>query len=170
MGRIFLVFLVMVGAGPVHADGMLKLGFLYLSTDTDSGGTKSESSRMLLDVNPAYIWPKGWAFGLLYGMDKSKNSGVASDRTSYGPSFGWITRKEYGPYVMASYLLKSELEQYEGDGIQADLGYKFPLRKIDLGFQLSYKMFNYKKLNGATLSTPYKENKIDPYFILMLQF
>jgi hypothetical protein len=164
---LFVSFLL---PGFAHADGMLKLAAMYMAAKTDSGGTTSDSSRTLLDLNGAYLWPKGWAAGLLYGMDNQKAGSSTLKRVSYGPSFGWVSRKENGAFVMLSYLFKSEYEDYEGTGYQADLGYKFTVRKIAIVLQFSYKAFNYDKINGQKLSPPLKETKLDPYFGLLFEF
>lgn len=166
----FCLITVSLTTAPAFADGFAKLAAVYLASSSGTGASKSESSRTMFEINAAYVMPKGWAFGALYASESEKNGSTSASRTSMGPTIGWITRKENGAYIMAHYLFQSEYEQYKGDGYQADLGYKFSVRKMAIGLQFSYKSYTYKELSGSKLATPLQQTKIDPYFAILLEF
>lgn len=169
VSRLTLVALTVVSC-TVRADVMLKLATIYLSSSSGSG-VQTTTSRMLIDVNPAYITQKGWAFGGIYAQESINSTGSQTvARTSMGPSVGWVSRRENGFYAIAHYFFSSEVSPLKGSGYQADLGYKFKIKKVALGLQMSYKGFTYTESNGTKLSEPQKETKIDPYFVLLIEF
>lgn len=166
-----LLAIVSITSLSAVADGYLKLGAMYMM-GAEGSDEMNETSRTLLDLGAGYVWPKGWTLGALYGIEKRKYGEGTTDleRTSYGPTVGWITRDSDGPYILGSYFLKSERNDYEGTGYQVDLGYKFDLSKVALAMQVSYKGFEYTKSNGNSINPPYKEKYLDPYFVLMIEF
>jgi hypothetical protein len=153
-----------------HANVLLKLSGLYQS-DSSGQGTMSTTSRTLMDFGGYWVSQKGWLVGGLYGSDKTAYTSGSLERTSYGPSFGWLTRKESGPFVIATYHYSAKLTQNStGSGYQFDLGYKFDLRRVGLGLQLSYKHFDFNKAGNVTITPPYKSTQIDPYVSLLIEF
>lgn len=88
-----------------------------------------------------------------------------------GPSFGWLTRKEHGPYILATYFYQASLTtNLKGSGYGADLGYKFSLRKLSLGLQISYRHYDFNKAGSASLSPAYTKQTIDPEIALLFEF
>ncbi len=149
------------------AEGYFRLGALYWSEEVGDPAVKS--SRTLLDLGGGYIWPSGLTLGGLYGTEKRKAGDSSWDRLSYGPTLGWMQKGE-GFYILGTYFFKSEYEDYEGTGIEADLGYRFKISSVGVGLQFAYKQFEYTKLNGASVSPAYKQTYIDPYFTFWFEF
>jgi hypothetical protein len=78
---------------------------------------------------------------------------------------------ENGAFVIATYHYSAKLtENSTGSGYQFDLGYKFDLRRVGLGLQLSYKHFDFNKAGSVTISPPYKTTAIDPCISLLSEF
>ncbi len=143
----------------------MKLGTIYMAENTGSGST----SRLWLDIGGGYLNPQGWNLGFLYSTEKSNYAGGSSvDRSSYGPTLGWSTTKDTGPYLLATYYLSSsKTNNSKGNGYQIDGGYKFALEKVSLALQLSQKHFKYDDQNGFA---GYTEDRIDPYFVVWVEF
>ena len=89
IAKLAILFAALSSPPVVFADGFAKLAAIYLSSESDNGGSKSESTRTLLDLNAGYVWPKGTTAGLLYSTEKLSSGGSSSSRNSYGPSF-WL--------------------------------------------------------------------------------
>ena len=167
---------------------------LFYSTDVQERNSKSESKSMLLDVKLGFNVGDGVFVGLAYGIDSSDvgTSGFATatdnyvnktERTSWGPSVGYFWDSFYGFFTYYySSTWKSGFasstttnnSSYDGYGMQADIGFRFPVWGLIAGPQLSYKIFTYSKLsqNGgeSTLTPPLKETKLEPYFALWFFF
>jgi hypothetical protein len=58
----------------------------------------------------------------------------------------------------------------EGSGFGLDVGYKFAIRRLALGFQLSKRTITYDKASGAAMSPKYVEDKLDPEFVMIVTF
>ncbi|QDK43944.1 hypothetical protein DOM22_01575 [Bdellovibrio sp. ZAP7] len=160
-----LVFLcVLLNSGLALAEGMGKLGLLYMSSSSEDSGAESKSTRTLYDVALYYKFQGSpWVLGGLYQNDAQASDSTTVNRTSYGVSGGYMTRKESGGYLLATYFVSSTYGDYkEGSGFQIDFGYKVPT-KIPLAFQLSYKSYDYSKYN-------HKDTKLDPYFVVIADF
>lgn len=172
MRSILVSLLVLVCLSPLSAfaSGFVKAAGVYLSEESGQG-TLTKGTRTLIDIGGGYVSQQGWTFGALYGMEKRKSGDTSTDRTSMGPSVGWITRKESGAYVIGTYFISSELSpNYKGSGYQFDLGYKFSVGKVALAMQISYKHFEYNKAGSASLEPALVNNHIDPYFALLIEF
>ncbi|HVK62784.1 MAG TPA: hypothetical protein VM432_14600 [Bdellovibrionales bacterium] len=165
-----LGLLVSFNASMASANGYFRLGGMYTFSERGRDDL-SKTTRTLLDIGGGYVWTKGWTLGGLYQMDKVQSDSYTLDRTSYGPTAGWISQDSGGPYVLATYFFSSKRsDEYEGSGYQFDLGYRFPVKGIFLALQMSYKHFAYNKANGRELDPPYNENYLDPYIALMFDF
>lgn len=152
------------------ADVYGRLGLFYTSEES---GTKelSKQSRMLIDAGGGYVSAKGWALGGLYGMETLSNQSASSSRVSMGPSVGWISTKDSGPYAFLTYFFSTKISTYSGSGYQGDLGYKLGLKgAFALTIQFSYKHFSYDQRSSVALTNPYVQNLIDPYVGVMMQF
>lgn len=165
---IFLV--ASLYASTSFAEGYFRLGGVYLMDESGDEGDTSDSTRTLLDIGGGYISPKGWTIGALYGTEKLEVSGSSVDRTAMGPTVGWISRRESGPYILGTYFLSVERDTLKGKGYQVDIGYKFALRRISFAPQLSYRSLTYDEISGQSLTPKYLEKKIDPYFVLLFEF
>lgn len=154
------------------ADGYLRLGGMYLSsTEGYDGGGDTKTTRTLMDLGAGYIWPAGWTVGGLYSTETIKSGGLSMERKSMGPTVGWISQKQSGFYVLATYILKAEKDpEFEGTGYQGDFGYKFNIGRLSFAPQLTYRHLNFDKYAGNTLNPKYTETKIDPYFVLWFEF
>ncbi|UYL10270.1 hypothetical protein B9G69_006715 [Bdellovibrio sp. SKB1291214] len=163
--KAILFFGLIFNGAFAMADGMGKLALLYYSADSKDNGADSKSSRMVYDVGLYYKFQGGgWVLGGLYQNDSTSVNGVSTPRTSYGLSGGYMTNKEMGGYIIATYFISSVMGDYnEGSGYQVDLGYKFTPRRIPLAFQISYKNYDYPKFNHS-------DTKMDPYFVVILDF
>lgn len=135
-------------------------------------GATGDTKRTLLDLGGGYVQEsKGWAVGALYATDKTSSGSGEADRTAMGPMFGWISQKDNGAYVFGTYFLSANLTGgYTGNGYQFDVGYKFAVRKVSFGAQLSKKHITFDKLNGQSISPKYVEDKIDPYVVMFIDF
>lgn len=145
-----------------------RLNALYQSEETEQS-TSSKSSRTLLDLGGGYTWPSGFTLGALYATEKRDNGTSTTDRTSYGPTLGYMQEGE-GFFILGTYFFKSEYEEYDGDGYGIDVGYRFKVSSVGLGLQMSYRHFKYDELSGASVNPPLKHTYLDPYFTLWIEF
>ena len=153
-----------------YSGGYVRLGGMYLSESTEQSSA-SKSSRTYLDLGTGTITRRGLTLGLLYSYEKINSDASSAKRTSIGPTVGWVSQKERGPYLLGTYFLSSQLDEgFTGSGYQVDLGYKILLRKIALALQLSYKKFSYGKQSGQALSPERSDSRIDPYFQIWYEF
>lgn len=169
--KIILSFLaVFFVSTSALADGYFKGGFLYQNDKSGSEGTSSSLSRQLMEFGGGYL-DAGWMYGFLYAMDNtSAGSGATASRTAMGPSIGWMSTKDTGPYAMATYFYSATMDTLTGSGYQLDVGYKFAVRRISFGAQLSKKYITFDKSSGTAITPKYIEDKIDPYFIMIVTF
>ncbi len=119
---------------------------------------------MIYDAGAYYKFQGGgWVLGALYQND-SQGGTTSVNRTSYGASGGWMAPRDSGFFVIGTYFISSNYGDYkDGNGFQADLGYKFTPSKIPIGLQISYKSYSYSKYDHS-------DTYIDPYFIMVLDF
>jgi hypothetical protein len=152
----------------VLAKSYMKIGTVYMA-ETSAGAT---TTRHWLDVGGGYLTKDGLSFGLLYSSEKTSYAdGYNVDRTSYGPSVGWANPKDSGFFALATYLMSSKLtNNYKGKGYQLDIGYRFALDKVSFAPQISKKEFNYDYQNDQSLNSTYNEGRIDPYFVVWVDF
>ncbi|MEO6460301.1 MAG: hypothetical protein ABIO95_07620 [Bdellovibrionota bacterium] len=137
---------------------------LYLYNSQTVSGTSSGSSRMLFDASVGYMSDHGWLLGAIYQND--------SQRTSYGPSVGWSTSKDLGPFVAAHYFYKVKDQAagpIDGSGYQADFGIRAQLSKFVLAFQVAYKHYSYGS-SSSSLGGVEAETRVDPSIGLFITF
>lgn len=166
--RILSTILVASFSTPVFAAGHVRLNALYWSQETGQT-TQTKTTRTLLDIGAGYSWPSGLMVGGLYGTEKLKSDDNSTDRTSFGPSIGFVV-KDTGPFIIGTYFIESEYEDFKGKGYEVDLGYKFKVSAFSLGLMLAYKKFEYDKNGSTTVSPPLTSTHIDPYFSFWFEF
>jgi hypothetical protein len=148
------------------AGGYFRLGAMYIAEQRGLEGATSDVTRTMWDIGGGYVGSQGWTVGLLYGTEKI-NSGSSFDRSSFGPSVGWATRKDDGPYAMGTYFLSPTMSGgFKGTGYQFDVGYKFKIRNISFAPQISKKHFEYDDQNGQAIDPKFIDDRIDPYFVV----
>jgi hypothetical protein len=153
---------------PAWAASYMKLGASYMSQD--NGG--DTHSRLLLDLGGGWIANNGFTAGFLYANEKNTvSNGASADRTSFGPNIGYATKKDTGWYVIGTYFMSSTTtSELKGTGYQIDVGYKFIINKVSFAPQLSKKQFTYTSQYGNDLNPTYEEGRIDPYFVVWIDF
>ena len=160
------------------ADGLFRADFGYMLDDTQSNGSDTKTTRQLIDLTGGYIFQPGWVLTAQYAMEKvdATNSGTTteSNRTSYGPGGGWVSRQNVGPYVTGTFYFASNWvtpgATYQGWGYQLDVGMKVDIQKIFLVGGLSYEYFEYAKTSTGTVSPSLKQSHIDPRIGLQIEF
>ena len=172
-----LVFALLVLVKPIaaraSASGYVRASGSYLS---QSDSSVYDQTRALIDVGSGSVTENGWTIGLLYGYEKDSGgenktgSSNSVSRSSIGPTFGWTSKKEMGPFILGTYFLSStRSDGYSGSGMQLDTGYKMAVGSVELALQLSYKRFSYNKLSGASTAA-FNQSFFDPYFGLWFSF
>jgi hypothetical protein len=159
-----------LASASAFADGYFKAGLLYQSDKSGSEGSSGGSTRQVMDFAAGYLDPKGWMYGVLYSSDNYSSGGNSANRTAMGPSIGWMSPKDNGPYMAATYFYTATLSPMTGSGFQLDLGYKFAVRRVAFGAQLSKKQITFDKANGNAMSPKYIEDKLDPYVVMVVTF
>ncbi|MBX3021033.1 MAG: hypothetical protein KF799_05095 [Bdellovibrionales bacterium] len=171
--KVLIALFACLGALPASADILIRPALSYAIDKTESGGSTSSTTRRMIDLGVGHITSAGWTLLALYGTENIATDSTNSDRTSIGVGGGY-TSKGDGPYVSAVYFVSNSLasggSKYEGDGMQFDFGYMFKVSSMGVGLQFSYRMHNYKKHNGTTLTNPYKKTNLDPMFALAYIF
>lgn len=167
---IFTFLVAFLTTTSAFADGYFKGALLYQNDKSGTEGAQGSTTRQVIDIAAGYLDPKGWMYGLLYAMDSSSAGGGSLNRTAMGPSIGWMSMKDNGPYIMATYFYTAKMDPMEGTGFGLDVGYKFAVRRIAFGFQLSKRTITYDKANGAAMSPKYVEDKLDPAFVMLVTF
>ncbi len=164
---IVLAF-ILLSAPAVLAASYMKLGAIYMADD-DNGDSRN---RLVLDLAGGWIASNGFTAGFLYASEKNTvTNGVSADRTSFGPSLGYASKKEEGWYIIGTYFLSSTTtNELKGSGNQIDAGYKFLINKVSFAPQLSKKQFTYTSQYGNDLSPTYSVNRIDPCFVVWIDF
>lgn len=168
--RFFALMLSLIGFTLISSHAMAanifaKAAFTHTSHGTEDNGSSTASSRMIYDLGVYYKFQGagGWCAGGLYQSD-AQGGDTSANRTSYGVSGGWMTPKDSGFYLLATYFVTSTYGDFsDGNGYQADIGYKFTPKKFPLAMQFSYKNYKYDKYDHA-------DTYIDPYFVVMVDF
>ncbi len=137
-------------------------------TEDDVGEWKT--ARTLFDINALYSNDKGFAGGFLYQMDRIGGHGFSYSNTHYGPTVGWISQRDIGPYVLLHYILNPTPRPNDAVTYrmaQGDVGLRVLLRKFFLTVQFSYKYFS-----AASKTETWKDTNvhIDPSFGIMVPF
>lgn len=167
----FLILLsALFSSNLAHADGYFKAGLMYMNDKSGSEGTPGDTTRTMMDFGAGYHDPKGWVLGALYSSDKISSGGASADRTAMGPTVGWMTTKDNGPFIMATYFYTATYSPMTGSGYKLDFGYKFMIGKVGLGAQLSKTTITYDKTNDTAMSPKYIEDKLDPFFVMIITF
>ena len=170
LSALFLIpLLILFGAHEAKAEGYIRAGAMYLSGKSGNG-TLSGTSRTLVDFGGGYVLPAGWTIGALYGTESQTYTptGTPENRTSFGPTVGWMKPGEEGAFLLASYFLTTTLNTYKGTGYQVDVGYKFPINRVSAAMQISYKRFKYNEISSSPVDPPYEQEYFDPYFMLFV--
>lgn len=164
----FIVIAFALLTPTAQAASYARLGAVYMSQD--NGG--DTHSRLLLDLGGGWIANNGFSLGFLYASEKNNiSNGASYDRTSFGPNIGYASKKEEGWYILGTYLMSSTTTTgLKGTGNQIDVGYKFQINKVSFAPQLSKKQFTYTTQDGNDLNPTYSEGRIDPYFVMWIDF
>lgn len=164
----FIIIAITFLTTPAQAASYARLGTVYISQD--NGG--DTHSRLLLDLGGGWIARNGFSLGFLYSSEKNTiSNGTSYDRTSFGPNIGYASKKEEGFYILGTYLMSSTTTTgLKGTGHQIDIGYKFQINKVSFAPQLSRKQFTYTTQDGNDLDPIYSEGRIDPYFVMWIDF
>lgn len=168
-----IIFFIQIISSLAFAGGYMRLSGMYMSSSYQlTDGSTVEGTRTMYDLSAGFVDDKGWTIGALYGTEKESNAdGTQSmDRSGFGPSGGWITTKDSGFYGLFTYFLNPTLGSYKGTGYQLDVGYKFMIKKISFAPQLSKKHFTYTELSGQKLANNYVTDRLDPYFVVWVDF
>lgn len=175
--RVFLVLFSLISLN-AFADGMFRFDFGYVMDDKAQGATDNKETRQLMDFAGGYIWPVGFVVLGQYAMEKDISTGGGttneSNRTSYGPGIGWISRQAVGAYITGTYYFSSKYVasgiNYDGTGYQLDVGLRVDLSKVFLLAGMSYEAFEYTKNNSTALSPSVKHSHIDPRIGVQFEF
>lgn len=166
MFALSLVGFISISQQAAAMNVFAKAAFTYSSHNTtDAGGSSTSSSRTIYDIGVYYKFQGagGWCAGGLYQSD-AQGGDQSANRTSYGVSGGWMTPRDSGFYLLGTYFITSKYgEMEEGNGYQADFGYKFTPKSTPIAMQISYKKYDYSKSNHT-------DTYIDPYFVVMIDF
>ena len=177
MKKLIYSGLIALSLSPLPAlasvSGYIKMGGSYMS---QADGSSFDQSRMMIDLGTGSVTDKGWTLGLNYNYEKDSGgenktgSSSSPTRSSIGPTVGWISKREMGPYFLLSYyLFSSRSDGYTGSGYQFDGGYKVPIGFTSIALQLTYKRFSYGKLNGASVGA-FNQTYVDPYIVCWIDF
>ncbi len=168
------------------SDYYIAPSFLYYS-GLRSRSSREENAYITSDLRFGYQIHPSFYFGPIYQFDQkntestgftveSFNNTVKLKRNSIGVSLSYLLESVH---FALSYYIQSKLElntlnkigssdyNYTGTGFQFDLGYRFSLWGLSLGPQLSYKSYQYPKLeingDGSNDITPkLEESNFEP--------
>lgn len=167
------ILLLIILAFPVSsmAAGYTRLAVMYLSEKSGSEGSATETSRTLIDFGAGQLFNNGFTIGGLYGSEKNETSTQSINRTGIGPTIGYMRSKSKGFYILGTYFINpSATGGLKGTGSQIDIGYRFQLDKVSISPQFSKKSFKYTKMNDVTLNPASIDDRIDPYFVVWIDF
>ena len=163
-----LVLIITLVTLQTRAATYMKLGTAYMAED-NGGNTRT---RLLLDIGGGWIANSGFSLGFLYSSEKNSiSNGASADRTAIGPNIGYASKKESGWYALGTYFYSATTTtELKGTGNQIDIGYKFLINKVSFAPQLSKKQFTYTSQYGNDLNSNYTEGRVDPGFVMWLDF
>ena len=193
LSRNLLFVALIIGANLVfdtcvaQATIYVRPSLMYLYDRDEDNGSKTSTTRQLIDLGIGYIGQARWALGGLYATERKDvksepasggTTTTSGNRTSLGPTLGWVSAGDLGFYILGTYFVQSEYVEgsntYKGNGYEADLGVRIPVRGTFVALQVSYKNFEYKKYSAGggdvELSRPRVHTFIDPYFALFFEF
>ena len=153
------------------AGGYTRIAVMYLTEKQGVEGSSTESSRTLIDFGAGHLFSNGFTLGGMYGSEKNEMATQSLNRTGVGPTIGYMKSKSQGFFFLGTYFINPTMTGgYKGTGTQLDVGYRFQLDKVSIAPQFSKKTFKYNKLNDMTLDPAYVDDRIDPYFVLWIDF
>ena len=153
------------------AAGYSRLALMYLSEKEGSEGSAVETSRTLIDFGAGHLFGNGFTLGGMYGSEKNETATQSLNRTGIGPTIGYMKSKSQGFYFLGTYFINpSATGGLKGTGTQLDIGYRFQLDKISIAPQFSKKSFKYTKMNDTELNPATVDDRIDPYFVVWIDF
>jgi hypothetical protein len=154
-----------------QAGGYARLDIMYLSEKEGTEGSAVEVSRTLIDFGAGHLFGNGFTLGGMYGSEKNETATQGLNRTGIGPTIGYMKSKSQGFYFLGTYFLNpSATGGLKGNGTQLDIGYRFQLDKVSIAPQFSKKSFKYTKANDVELNPPVVDDRIDPYFVVWIDF
>ena len=171
---VLLQFIVLsVLSQPAFSGGYLKIDTMFISNSSGmEGGTIDDrSSRTMMNFSAGQTFSNNVSLGVIYSSDKWETRTYAFDKVGLGLSLGYIKGKGKGPFIFTHYYPAPTMTGgYKGAGYQIDLGYRFQLDKVSIAPQLSKKVFTFNELNGEKIDPAYIDDRIDPYFVMWIDF
>lgn len=153
------------------AGGYTRIAVMYLTDKIGPEGSAVETSRTLIDFGAGHLFSNGFTLGGMYGSEKYDQSTQTLSRTGIGPTIGYMKSKSQGFFFLGTYFFNpSRTGGYKGTGTQLDVGYRFALDKISIAPQFSKKTFKYNEVNGIDLDPAEIDDRIDPYFVIWIDF
>lgn len=161
--------------GNCSGTGFVRGQLGYVSDETKTGTTTTDSSRQYIDFTAGiYVMDNGLAIIGEYGLEKTKESQVNGDRSSYGAGIGWYSQSPIGMYVEGLYFISSEFDRsgttYKGNGLSFGAGVRADLSKVVLVAGMTYETFTYNKTDTGALSPVRKESHIAPRLGVQIEF
>lgn len=167
----FISFIFCLLPQILFAGGYFRIDGMYLSDSSGIEGSTTNTSRTLIDFGAGHLFSNGFTLGGMYGSEKYNSSTSTIDRTGIGPTFGWMKNKSAGFYFLGTYFLNPTMTGgFKGTGHQLDVGFRFVLDKVSIAPQFSKKYFKYTEQDGQTISPAYVDDRIDPYFVIWIDF
>ncbi|MES2801223.1 MAG: hypothetical protein V4654_01920 [Bdellovibrionota bacterium] len=153
------------------AAGYVRIAAMYLTEKIGTEGATAETSRTLIDFGAGHLFSSGFTLGGMYGSEKYDQSSQTVSRTGIGPTIGYMKSKSQGFYFLGTYFFNpSRTGGFKGTGTQLDVGYRFQLDKISIAPQFSKKSFKYDEVDGFPLDPAFVDDRIDPYFVIWIDF
>lgn len=161
----FCVFfmLILTVTRPSWADFYLKPNIYYNQNKSQSpslGGISNEDTRtsQILDLSAYYAFGGSWLVGATTGMETITSTYFNTTYTKryMGPSVGWISSSDSGPFFIASYLNSCTMTGNQNTSYkkatcyEVDLGYRIKFKSFGIGPQLSYRYFEFKQYETGT--------------------
>lgn len=168
MKALFAIAVLVFSFG-ARADYFFRPALTYIMEQEDVGNTTTSTTRRIIDASLGWtVAGGGWALLALYGtenrVDDAGGTSTTYDRTSIGLGGGYI--QPDGAWFDFVYFLSNKWvtgsSKYEGDGMQFQVGYNFKLGPGSISPQLAYRINEYKKLNGSTMTNKVKLTSADP--------
>lgn len=180
MKRILMSLALSLCATPAFAamgGSGFHLGLSALKYDVTAkgdalGGGESKDHRTHLDFKLGYLMSNSFYVGLLHSNFSHNTSTDSPSRAATGVSVGYHSGGLYfdlNYFATAEYKISGTASYKEGSGFGADFGYNVPMSSsFYLGFQLSYKSLEYKKINDVSSTNTFTE--LAPMFNLGFYF
>ena len=159
---IFAVFFV---SSTASASIVFNPSVFYYMRDDDGSNSTAEFTQQIINLKLGYLDGSGLFLGVAYDMESRKyNSSSVSDedRASLGGTIGYMSG---GWSFLGTYYFSSELEDLDGSGWAADIGYSFNVSSFGIGPLLSYRHWEYDE-NGANT----EQNNILPSIQFVMTF